>query len=172
MKSEERREEILTRLQESNSTIKGTDLANIFKVSRQIIVQDVAILRAQGFHIIATPQGYVIPKKDKNKLIKTLALKHKTYEGMQEELQIMIDHGAKVIDVIVEHPVYGEIRGLLDIGYKKELDEFMDKVTKENAEPLSSLTEGIHIHTIEVPDEDSYEKMKLDLIKKNYLVKE
>lgn len=172
MNSTERREAILTKLKATNKTIKGTELASLFNVSRQVIVQDVALLRAQGVDIIATPQGYVIPKKDKNRIIKTLVSQHKGYEDMKKELQIMIDHGAKIIDVIVEHPVYGEIRGLLDIGYKKELDEFMKKLIKHNAEPLSSLTEGVHIHTVEVPDEDSYEKMKLALAEKKYLIKE
>lgn len=172
MNNQERREVIIKKLIQEEKPIKGTDFAKFFDVSRQVIVQDIALLRAQGVEIIATPQGYVIIKNDKKKLIKTIVSKHTSHEAMKEELQIMIDHGAKVLDVIVEHPIYGEIKGILDIGYKKELEDFMEKIESQKAEPLSTLTEGIHIHTIDVPDEESFKKMKEVLLKKGYLIKE
>lgn len=170
MNGEERRNGIVVKLQEENKPIKGTKLALYFNVSRQVIVQDIAILRAQGTEIIATPQGYVLLKHNKDKLIKTIAAKHHDYDQMEEELQIMLDHGARIIDVIVEHPLYGEIRTILDINYKKELDDFMQKIRQQKAEPLASLTEGMHYHTLEVPDEDSFEGIKKALVKKGYLI--
>ena len=172
MNSKERRLAILKELESTDKTIKGSTLAAKFGVTRQVIVQDIALLRAQGNDIIATPQGYMIVKKHSNAIRKTIVSQHKGYDDMQEELQIMIDHGARVLDVIVEHPVYGEIKGVLDISYKKELDGFMEGLKKDKAEPLSTLTEGIHIHTIEISDEDSFNKMKAALSKKGYLVKE
>ncbi|SET75147.1 hypothetical protein SAMN05660297_03374 [Natronincola peptidivorans] len=172
MNSKERREAILLKLTEENKSLKGTDLAKIFNVSRQVIVQDIALLRAEGRDIIATPQGYVIIKNDKTKKLKTIVSKHTSYEEMKEELEIMIDHGVRVVDVIVEHPIYGEIKGILDIGYKKELEEFLKKIREEQAEPLSTLTDGIHIHTIEVTDEKNYEIMKETLTEKGYLINE
>lgn len=172
MNSKERREVIIVKLKQENKPIKGTELAKIFDVSRQVIVQDIALLRAQGIDVIATPQGYVMIKNDNRRLTKTIVSKHTSYEDMKEELQIMIDYGARVLDVIVEHPIYGEIKGILDIGYKRELEEFIEKIKKEKAEPLSSLTEGIHIHTLDVPDEKSFEKMKEALLAKGYLINE
>lgn len=172
MDSKQRREAIVIKLKEEDKPIKGTELASCFRVSRQVIVQDIALLRAQGIDIIATPQGYVMLKKDTTKLTKTIVTKHTTYEEMKEELQIMIDHGARVIDVIVEHPIYGEMKGILDISYKNELQEFVEKIKNDKAEPLSSLTEGVHIHTVEVPDEKTFEKMKKTLLRKGYLINE
>ncbi|SDL33488.1 transcription repressor NadR [Natronincola ferrireducens] len=172
MNSNERREAIVKKLKEENKPIKGTELASCFQVSRQVIVQDIALLRAQGINIIATPQGYVMLKRDTTKLIKTIVTKHTTYEEMKEELQIMIDHGAKIVDVIVEHSIYGEIKGILDISYKNELEEFIQKIKNDKAEPLSSLTEGVHIHTVEVPDEKAFKKMKQALMIKGYLINE
>lgn len=170
MNGEERRIAIVDRLQQVNKPVKGTALAQGFGVSRQIIVQDIAILRAQGTEIIATPQGYVLLKHNKDKLLKTIITKHQNYEQMEEELQVMIDNGARIIDVIVEHPLYGEIRSIIDISYKTELEEFMNKIRSEKAEPLSSLTDGVHFHTLEVPDEDSYNRIKKVLQEKGYLI--
>ncbi|KAB3529285.1 transcription repressor NadR [Alkaliphilus pronyensis] len=172
MNNEERRKTIMYKLLSNSKPIKGTELANEFNVSRQVIVQDIALLRASGNDIIATPQGYIIMKENTGKIIKTIISKHHSYEEMEEELQILIDYGAKIIDVIVEHPIYGEIRTVLDIAYKNELEEFMSKIKKNNAEPLASLTDGVHIHTIEVPCEKSFKKLKEQLLEKDYLIQD
>lgn len=173
MSSRDRRSMILEVLKEEGKPINGSSLAKRFEVSRQVIVQDIALLRAQGENIIATPQGYLIPiiANDK-KLIKTIVSKHQGYEKMGEELQIMIDFGARVLDVIVEHPVYGEIKGLLDISNKQDLDEFLKKISNQKAEPLSTLTEGVHIHTLEIESEMNFEKMRKALKEKGYLISE
>lgn len=173
MNSMERRTEIFEKLKSAGKPIKGSDFAQTLNVSRQVIVQDIALLRAQGEDIMATPQGYVLPKIEKtSKIRRTIVSKHQGYDAMRDELQIMIDFGAKVMDVIVEHPVYGEIKGLLDIGHKQELEEFLENISLQNAEPLSSLTEGVHIHTIEISNEKNFEMMKKALLKKGYLINE
>lgn len=170
MKSEDRRSSILNYLQKENGPVKGTTLAKVFDVSRQVIVQDIALLRAQAVDIIATPQGYVISKERSKGIIKTIVAKHLTDKEMEEELQIMLDYGARILDVIVEHPIYGDIKAVLNISYKKELEEFMSKI--KDAEPLSSLTEGIHMHTLEVSNEESFKEMLEVLLKKGYLINE
>ncbi|KAB3528946.1 transcription repressor NadR [Alkaliphilus serpentinus] len=168
MKAEDRRMSILEYLIKEHGPVKGTTLAAQYNVSRQVVVQDIALLRAQGIDIMATPQGYVISKDQSKGLIKTIVAKHLTDKEMEEELQIMLDYGARILDVIVEHPIYGDIKASLNISYKKELDEFMSKI--KEAEPLSSLTEGVHIHTLEVPNEESYKEMLKALLKKGYLI--
>ncbi len=170
MSNTERRKVILEKLMNSKAPIKGTDLAQMFNISRQVIVQDIALLRAQGENIIATPQGYMIPFKKDNRIRKRIVCKHKGYDAMEEELQIMIDHGATIIDVIVEHPLYGEISGMLNINHKKDLDDFIEKITKKKAEPLSILTEGVHIHTMEIDDEENFKEMESALNRKGYLI--
>jgi len=173
MNSSDRRAEILEVLKNSDKPIKGSSLAKELDVSRQVIVQDVALLRAQGEDIMATPQGYILPKLENiRKVRKTVVSKHQGYDAMREELQIMIDFGARILDVIVEHPIYGEIKGLLDIGHKQELELFLESIETQKAEPLSSLTEGVHIHTIEINSEEDFQKMKKLLKQKGYLISE
>lgn len=171
MDSSERREEILKFLKKKDGPIKGMDLAEIFDVSRQVIVQDIALLRAKGEDILATPQGYLISDNIKDdKLIKTIVCKHSGYEEIEDELKTIIDLGGKVIDVVVEHPIYGEIRSPLMISSRLELSEFMRSLEKTNAEPLSSLTDGVHIHTLEVEDENIFKKIVEKLHEKGYLI--
>lgn len=166
----ERRKVILEKLMKSKEPVIGAELAQIFNVTRQVIVQDIALLRAQGEDIIATPQGYMIPFKKDNRIRKRIVCKHKGYNDMEEELQIMVDHGATIIDVIVEHPLYGEIIGMLNISHKKDLNGFINNITKKKAEPLSALTEGVHIHTIEVENEEIFKEMEEALNKRGYLI--
>src|SRR5690242_14236972 len=111
MSSSERREHILKDLIGSTKPIKGTDLANNYSVTRQIIVKDIAILRAKGNKIIATPDGYIVGKED-NRIKEIIAVIHDESK-LSEELNIIIKYGGIIEDVIVEHPIYGEIKGML-----------------------------------------------------------
>ena len=170
MDSNERRKKILSIIKKRTEPIKGTDLAKQFNVSRQIIVQDIAILRAAGEQIIATPQGYIFPFSSKSSTIKkTIACCHKSKE-MFDELSILVDMGAKILDVIIDHPIYGEIKAILMISSRRELKEFISKFERLQAEPLSSLTEGVHLHTIEVSNESIYKEIVLKLSQKGYLI--
>lgn len=173
MDANERREEILIILSKSQDPVKGTELSEKLEVSRQVIVQDIAILRARGENILATPQGYLIPKAyDKGRLIKTIACTHQSNDELEDELKTIVDLGGKVLDVIVEHPLYGEIKSQLQIGSRHDLKQFMDNLTETKAEPLSSLTGGVHIHTIEVDNEQTLKRIKDSLLRKRYLIKE
>ncbi|WP_352420903.1 transcription repressor NadR [Proteiniborus sp.] len=173
MDSEQRRRKIVDALSSKNESIKGTELSKMFKVSRQVIVQDIAILRAKGEEILATPQGYMIfTKASKKKILKAIVCKHKGYDEIEDELKTIIDMGGKVVDVIVDHPIYSEIKIPLMLSSRIEIDEFVYNLKRQNAEPLSSLTEGVHIHTIEVPSIETYEKILIELEEKGYLINE
>ncbi|HEY8363291.1 MAG TPA: transcription repressor NadR [Tissierellaceae bacterium] len=173
MDGNDRRIEILKILERAQEPIKGTDLAERFNVSRQVIVQDIALLRAEGNNILATPRGYVLPRSyEEKKIKKTIVCRHQGYDELEEELRIIVDLGGKIIDVIVEHPLYGEIKGSLEIASRYDLKLFMDELRKTKAEPLASLTGGIHLHTIEVPDEETFERIKRELSKKKLLIQE
>lgn len=169
----ERREKILETLKVNKTPVKGTELSRKFQVSRQVIVQDIALLRARGEDVLATPQGYILPNIYKtNKLVKKIVCKHEGYDEIEDELKLIIDMGGKIIDVIVDHPLYGEIKSPLEISSRLDLQEFMNNIKKTKAEPLSSLTDGIHIHTIEVENEEVFKKIKKNLWKKKYLITE
>lgn len=168
MKASERRVAIKRDLNKSNLPIKGMEIANKYGVSRQVIVQDIAILKAEGTEIIATPNGYMILKKDSSKLIKSIPVKHYR-DRMGEELYIMVDNNAKVLDVMVEHPVYGEIKGNLNLNSRDDVDKFIEKI-EEDSEPLSSLTDGVHIHSLEFSDDSDYEKVLEKLKEAGFLL--
>ncbi|GAU76854.1 transcription repressor NadR [Fusibacter sp. 3D3] len=168
--SDNRRKMIIEKLNLSTEPFTGTELATYFEVSRQVIVQDVAILRAEGYSILATSSGYIIPKvHGQNRMIKTFVSEHRGFDRMEEELKIIVEYGGKVIDVIVEHPVYGEIVGTLLISNMDEVNKFIKRVDETNAKPLSLLTDGAHIHTIEVPSEKIFKLIKAELYEKGFI---
>jgi transcriptional regulator of NAD metabolism len=136
----------------------------MFGVSRQIIVGDIALLRASGTDITATPRGYVLTRGAEG-IIHRIPCRHRP-EEMKEELQILVDNGCLIRDVIVEHPIYGQLVGQLDIATRYDVDEFIAKVSQSDAAPLSDLTGGIHLHTIFCPDEEVYRRV-LDKLRKS-----
>jgi len=168
--SEERRRLLVEKLTQSRDPITGSDLAEFYGVSRQVIVQDIAIIRAKGVPVLATSSGYLIQSKStKDRLIKTFVSKHNGFERMEEELLIIIDYGGKIIDVIVEHPVYGDIVGTLLIATREDVSKFVEKVKSTDSKPLASLTKGDHIHTIEVPSEKIFELILNELREKGFV---
>ena len=157
MDASERREQIRRRLSAATGPISATALAQQLGVSRQIIVGDVALLRAAGAEISATPRGYIIHREEKG-LIKTIACRH-TGEEMEAELNAMVDLGCTVLDVIVEHPIYGQLTGALQIANRYDVQQFILRSKSAEAKPLSALTEGIHLHTLSCPDEDAFQRV-------------
>ncbi|MCR1953141.1 MULTISPECIES: transcription repressor NadR [unclassified Clostridium] len=168
MSSIERREEIMKMLVESNKAIKGTELASLFGVTRQIIVKDIAILRAAGKNIIATPDGYIY-NKNINKVKSIIAVNHDSSKTIRE-LEIVVKYGGIIEDVIIEHPLYGEIRGNLMIKNLNDLNKFENEFKRKNAKPLSNLTNGIHLHTIAADSKEDIEAIKRELLEKGFLL--
>src|SRR5580658_3379615 len=146
--AEARRHRILEWMQGQGAPIFGGELAKHFRISRQCLVQDMAILRASGQEILATPRGYQLPRGTNQRHRAILACRHEP-ERTGEELQILVDHGVKILDVIVEHPIYGEVRASLMIESRTDVEEFLQQVIAKKATLLSSLTKGIHLHTVE-----------------------
>jgi len=168
--SDERRISIVEAISKCDRPITGSDLADMFNVSRQVIVQDIAIIRATGIPVIATSSGYMLQNKEySNREIRTFVSKHHGFDKMEEELLIIVEYGGKVIDVIVEHPVYGEIVGILHISTKEDVTKFVEKVRITGAKPLASLTKGDHIHTIEVPSEKVFQLILKELHEKGFV---
>lgn len=168
MSSNERREHILKNLIESNKPIKGTELATKYKVTRQIIVKDVAILRAKGNKIIATPEGYIVGRED-NRIKEIIAVTHDD-SRLAEELNIIVKYGGIVEDVVVEHPLYGEIKGMLMIKNLNDLDKFLVKYKRNEAKLLSLLTDGIHIHTISADTNENMNSILRELKEHGFII--
>lgn len=150
--------------------IRGGELATRFRVSRQCLVQDVAILRAGGEEIEATPRGYRLPVPRDSGHRAILACRHAP-ERTEEELHILVDHGVKVLDVIVEHPLYGELRGSLMIESRADVQDFLKHVRASHASLLSSLTGGVHLHTVEASRPELIARAKSKLRSRGFLLK-
>ena len=159
MQREKRKDNIIQKLQSAGSPVSASALAREFGVSRQIVVGDIAILRAEGYDITATPRGYVLPLNQEAASIYQIACKHDRAEIL-EELNAIVDCGGTVLDVTVDHPIYGELVGNLHISNRIEAREFVDRVNESKAPPLSLLTDGIHLHAIICRDEATLELIK------------
>lgn len=147
--SHNRRAAMLELLRDRQEPVTGNELAQHFGVSRQVIVQDIALLRAQGADIVATPRGYFYGEMSAPAVFsRRLACRHSP-EQTRLELTAMVEAGCRVVDVIVEHPLYGEIRGLLLLNTLADVDEFVHRYQNQEAQLLSSLTDGVHLHTVE-----------------------
>lgn len=173
MNSKSRRAAILRYLKDTKEPVTGASLSERFGVTRQVIVSDIAILRAKGEDIIGTPQGYICSVPGKTMIRQKIAAVHSSdHAQIREELYIIVDHGGRIQDVIVEHPVYGEITASLHITSRYDADQFIAKLAAYNAEPLLVLTDGLHLHTIEVERIETLEAIKQALSAKGFLAAE
>ncbi|GGE75497.1 transcription repressor NadR [Priestia taiwanensis] len=154
---EERRSLILSWLQEATKPLSGNDLAKRTNVSRQVIVQDISLLKARNEPIIATAQGYLYMADPYaiSKHERVIACSHKP-EDTTKEMIILVDHGVTIKDVKIEHPVYGDLTASIMVSTRTELEHFLSRIAETNATYLSALTSGTHLHTIEA---DSIHKL-------------
>lgn len=169
MNTNERRSHILDYLKAADGPVSATALAQRLSVSRQIIVGDVALLRAAGEDITATPRGYVL-ERPRAGFSRTVACFHSGAD-MERELTLVVDQGCTVENVIVEHPVYGQITGPLALSSRYDVGEFLRRVRECGAQPLSALTDGVHLHTLRCPDEGGFERARAALDQAGFLVK-
>lgn len=168
-----RRRSLAQLLEQTTEPVSASALADKFRVSRQIIVSDIALLRASGAPVLATPRGYLMePMADSTAQDYTIACRHENAEQLLKELYIVVDHGATVRDVMVEHPIYGQITGQLRVSSRFEADRFVKTLAESEASPLSLLTGGIHLHTLRCPDAACFERVKAALKEAGILVSE
>lgn len=152
---EERREQILSWLHQTNEPLTGSELAERARVSRQVIVGDITLLKARGIPIIATSQGYLLMTgADSAGAERVIACRH-IPDDAEKELLLLVDHGVTVKDVKIEHPVYGDLTASIMVSNRKEVIQFLTRVNETNAVYLSQLTDGVHLHTIAAPDEQT-----------------
>lgn len=167
---EERRQQLLTLLKNADQPYTGSDLAKRVGVSRQVIVNDMNLLKAMSEPILSTSQGYLYFRENEPQAFEKKIVCHHTPEQTVEELYAIVDCGATVKDLSIEHPVYGEITVAMYLSSRFDVDVFVEKVQKTNAPLLSQLTDGTHVHTITAKNQLSIEKAITVLRKLGILV--
>ncbi len=166
MKVAERRKAIVNLLLASKSPISGGELSERFNVSRQIIVQDITVLKGLEYEILSTHNGYVIHKSPL--VERVFKLKHTT-EQTEDELNSIVDFGGTVVDVFVWHKVYGRISATLNIFSRLQVKQFLEGVRTGKSTELMNITGGYHYHTVRADSEEVLNKIENYLKEKNYL---
>ena len=160
MAGEKRRQEILRYIEESEKPVSGQKLAEIFHVSRQVIVQDIALLRAGDKDIISTNRGYIC--REKKRAVRIFRVFHSD-ERIEEELNLIVDWGGKVEDVFVDHEVYGELRAPLNISSRMQVRKFLEEIRSGKSRPLKNITSGYHCHTVWADSEEVLDRIQESL---------
>ncbi|MGL6175216.1 MAG: 3H domain-containing protein [Cellulosilyticaceae bacterium] len=171
MEGKERRKATIELLQDSEKPLSGVYLGKNFGISRQVVVQDIALLRVEGYDILATARGYILNKDIEKVKSRIILVKH-TRRQVEDELHAIIDNGGRVRNVIISHPVYGELVGDLMLKNRRDIKQFLDKLNGDSAGTLMDLTEGVHMHTIEAETEEELNEIEEELEKKGMLIKE
>mgnify|MGYP003293169976 CR=1 FL=1 len=166
MKVTERRKAIVNLLLASKTPISGGELSEKFNVSRQIIVQDVTVLKGLGYEILSTHNGYVMQKSPL--VERVFKLKHTT-EQTEDELNSIVDMGGTVVDVFVWHKVYGRISATLNIFSRLHVKQFLEGVRTGKSSELMNITGGYHYHTVRADSEAVLDKIGETLQEKNYI---
>lgn len=167
MHGDQRRKLLLQMIQNTKTPISGTALAEKLGVSRQIVVQDIALIRAQGHQILSTNRGYRIEAPAK--FSRTFKVFH-TDDQIEEELNAIVDLGASVDDVYVDHTVYGKIHAVLNISSRREVSLFLADLRSGKSAPLKNITSSYHYHTISASSEEILSLVEDTLRQKNFLI--
>lgn len=169
MKASQRRQEIINLLLSVKEPISGTALAERFSVSRQIIVSDIAVIKASGFEILSTHYGYVMQKSPLCERV--FKVKHTTDET-EDELMSIVRLGGTVVDVFVWHKVYGRVQAQLNIFSPLHVKQFIEGVRSGKSSELMNITGGYHYHTIRAESEDMLQNIFEALNNKGYIAPE
>lgn len=166
MKADERRKNIANLLLAENRAISGSELSSRFGVSRQIIVHDISLLKANGFDIIATHNGYIIQSSP---LFERVFKIHHTTERTEAELSLIVGLGGTVVDVFVWHKAYGRMEAKLNISSKEDIRRFIENVRTGKSVELMSITGGYHYHTVRAESESILDTIEKALNENNYI---
>lgn len=168
---EERRHAIIEYLTPAQTPVNGTELAKHFGVSRQVIVQDIALLRAQNYPIWSTNKGYMLskPQEKPEGCRRVIAVQH-TQEQTIDEMQSIVDFGGRMLDIFIDHDLYGEIRAELIINDLQDAIDFCERMNHCDSKPLKVLTGDTHYHTIVAPSEKAMQMILAELKEKGILM--
>ncbi len=167
LKTNERRNKIIEMLQSTKTPIKGSDFASLFGVSRQVVVTDIAVLKAAYPGIVSTNQGYIMFQADNKRCV--FKMFH-SEEETADELMTIVRLGGCITNVYVDHRVYGTISKPLDIKTEYDVENFLEDIKSGVSSPLMNITSGYHFHTVEAKSEENLKIIEDKLREKGYLI--
>lgn len=167
MTGSDRREKIINTIRSSEGPVPAKALADDCQVSRQVIVQDIALIRAAGYDIISTNRGYILQAPVAASRV--FKVSH-TDEQLEDELCSIVDLGGKVVNVMVHHRVYGHLEAALNITSRKKVADFLKDIQSGKSSPLKNITSNYHYHIVEADSEDTLDLIEDMLREKGYLV--
>ena len=166
MKAAERRNAIANFLLAEDKAVSGGELSEKFGVSRQIIVQDITVLKGLGYDILSTHNGYIIQKSPLKERVLKL---HHTTEQTEDELSLSVRLGGTVVDVFVWHKVYGKMEAKLNIFSDLHVKQFIEGVRTGKSTELMNITGGYHYHTIRAESEEVLDQIEKVLEERGYI---
>ena len=162
----ERRKLLLSLIREAEHPMSGTALGQRTGVSRQVVVQDIALLRTEGYAIVSTARGYIMDEP--KEICRVLKVFH-TDEQVEDELTTIVDLGGCVVDVMVNHRVYGKLDAALGIKNRRDIARFVNDLRTGKSSPLLNVTSGYHFHKISAESEEVLDEIEEALRQKKYL---
>lgn len=168
MSGDERRKLLLSMMQQARAPISGSALGKKTGVSRQVVVQDIALLRTQGYPIMSMTKGYCLVGAGQNRHVRIVKVCH-TNEQVEDELNTIVDLGGTVTDVMVNHRAYGKMTATLNIRCRREVQAFMENIRSGISTPLLNVTSGYHFHTISADSAAILDEIEEALKQKGYL---
>lgn len=164
----ERRKMLLSMMRQSKTPMSGSALGRKTGVSRQVVVQDMALLRTEGYPIMSTTKGYYLEGANSHQKVRTVKVYH-TDEQVEDELNTIVDLGGTVVDVMVNHRAYGKMTAALNIKSRRDVQTFVDNIQSGKSTPLLNVTSGYHFHKISADSDDILNEIEETLSKKGYL---
>ena len=155
-------------LRNAKKPVSGKALAEKLEVSRQVIVQDVALLRANGKNIFSTNRGYLIQEDEET--TRVFKVQHEDDE-VEKELTTIVDLGGTVEDVFVYHKVYGVLRAEMNIKSRMDIRNYMEEIRSGKSSLLKNVTSGYHYHTVRAERVEILDMIQEELQKKGLLAK-
>ena len=167
MTGSDRRAEIVRQIKESKAPVSGQRMALAYGASRQVIVQDIALLRASGYDIISTNRGYLL---NAPRTVSRIFKVQHTDEQLEEELCCIVDLGACVENVMVNHRVYGHMEAPLGINSRRKVAEFLEDIRSGKSSPLKNITSNYHYHNVSADSEETLDMVEQALSEKKFLI--
>lgn len=166
MAGTQRRKKILAMMRQTSLPLSGGALGKETGVSRQVVVQDIALLRTEGYPIVATARGYIL--NETKQAVRLFKVCHKN-EETEDELKTIVDLGGCVLDVMINHRVYGKVSAPLNIKNRRDVQRFMNDIESGKSAPLMNVTSGYHFHRVSAEQEEILDEIEEALRAKNYL---